>query len=96
MGVLTGIAEKHPIPVFAMKDTEECYATNQFASKFENSNFSSIPIHLQYHYFFKLSSPPPIHGTCVEGSKTVGGRSMGNYFTLPGFVFFSISKFLLF
>ena len=42
MGVLTGIAEKHRIPVFAMKDTEESYATNQFASKFEKSNFSSI------------------------------------------------------
>lgn len=32
MGVLTGIAEKHPIPVFAIKDTEESYATNQFAT----------------------------------------------------------------
>ena len=32
MGVLTGIAEKHRIPVFAMKDTEESYATNQFAT----------------------------------------------------------------
>ena len=43
MGVLTGIVEKHPIPVFAMKDTEESYATNQFASEFETSNVSSIP-----------------------------------------------------
>ena len=44
MGVLTGIAEKHPIPVFAIKDTEESYATNQFASEFEKSNVSSVPI----------------------------------------------------
>ena len=44
MGVLTGIVEKHPIPVFAMKDTEESYATNQFASEFEKSYVSSVPI----------------------------------------------------
>ena len=96
MGVLTGIAEKHPIPVFAMKDTEECYATNQFASKFEKSIFFIHSDTFTISQFLKLSSPPPIHGTCVEGTKTVGGRSMGNFFTLPGFFFFLISKFILF
>ena len=45
MGVLTAIVEKHPIPVFAMKDMEESCATNQFASEFEKSKVSSIPIH---------------------------------------------------
>ena len=39
MGVLTGIVENHPIPVFAMKDTEESYAMNQFASKFKKVMF---------------------------------------------------------
>jgi len=32
MGALTGIVKKHQIPVFAMKDTEESYAMNQFAN----------------------------------------------------------------
>jgi len=32
MGVLTGIVENHQIHVFAMKDTEESYAMNQFAN----------------------------------------------------------------
>lgn len=31
MGVLTVVVEKRQIPVFAMKDTEEFYAMNQFA-----------------------------------------------------------------
>jgi hypothetical protein len=45
MGVLTVVVEKRQIPVFAMKDTEEFYAMNQFASKFKKSNVSFVSIH---------------------------------------------------